>query len=81
MARQKTRFSAAAKRFVNAQRRQADYSSLASSLRSTLQALAEWNNEVLPYIQDLPLRVHALLLYMARESGNGIRPNAALLSI
>lgn len=61
----------AAKRFIAAQRRRADYSSLAGPLRSTMQALGEWNNQVLPYIQDLPLRVRALLLDFADGSGNG----------
>lgn len=61
----------AAERFIAEQRQRADYGSLAGPLRSTLQALAEWNNQVLPYIQDLPLRARALLLYMAAETGNG----------
>jgi hypothetical protein len=60
---------AAATRFVQVQRRQANYSSPAGPLRSTLQALAEWNSEVLPYLQDLPFVAQSVLLYVARETG------------
>lgn len=60
-----------ANRFIDTQRRNADWNSPAAPLRAALQALAEWNSGVLPYIQDLPYRVHALLLEGA-EAGDGI---------
>lgn len=53
-------------RFVDAQRRAADWSSLTWPIHAALQALAEWNTGVLPYIQDLPYRVHALLMETAK---------------
>jgi hypothetical protein len=62
---------AAAKHFADTQRQQADYSSLAGPLRSVLRGLAEWDSDVLPYIQNLPQLAPAVLLHMARETGNG----------
>jgi hypothetical protein len=61
---------AAGRRFVAAQRERADYSSLTGPLRSVLQGLAEWNSQVLPYIQNLPQLAPAVLLQVGRETGN-----------
>jgi hypothetical protein len=60
-----------AQRFVDGQRRAADRNSLTGPIRAALQGLAEWNSGVLPYIQDLPYRVHALLMETAR-AGAGV---------
>jgi hypothetical protein len=62
--------SSTADRFVDDQKRRADWTSLTGPLRSTLQALGEWQAGVLPYVQDLPLRCCALLL----EPGGGDAP-------
>lgn len=56
-----------ANRFVDAQRRAAEWNSLTGPIRTALQALAEWNAGVLPYVQDLPYRVHSLLMEAARK--------------
>lgn len=55
-----------AKRFIDAQRQAANWDSLTGPIRAALQALAEWNTGVLPYVQDLPYRVRALLIEAAR---------------
>lgn len=59
---------AVAARFTETQKRDADWSSLTGPVRAALQGLAEWNAGVLPYIQDLPLRFHAMMLTMAPEN-------------
>jgi hypothetical protein len=56
-----------AKQFIDNQRRHVDFTELTGPLRVTLQALADWNIDVLPYIQDLPYRVMGVLLSVARE--------------
>jgi hypothetical protein len=55
-----------AKRFVAEQRRGADFAELTGPLRMTLQALANWNSGVLPYVQDLPYRAQSVLMSVAR---------------
>jgi hypothetical protein len=62
-----------AKRFIDDQRRRADFTELTGPLRMTLQALANWNSGVLPYVQDLPYRAKGVLLDVARANpGAGI---------
>jgi hypothetical protein len=57
-----------AKQFIDDQRRRADFTELTGPLRMTLQALADWDSEVLPYIQDLPYRAMGVLLCVAGEN-------------
>jgi hypothetical protein len=54
-----------AERFVATHTQRADWSSRAGPLRSALQQLAEWEPGVLPYVQDLPLRIRSILLQAA----------------
>jgi hypothetical protein len=58
-----------AERFVAAHGQRRDSSSLAGLLRSPLQQLAEWEPGVLPYVQDLPLRIRSILLEGDRNVG------------
>jgi hypothetical protein len=62
---------AVAKGFTRTQQARADWSSPVGPLRALLQALAEWDADFLPYMQDVPLRMRAVAL-AATASKNSI---------
>jgi hypothetical protein len=46
--------------------------SLTDLLQAPLRLLADWNPGVLPYVQDLPMRIRSILLEGARNSDDGL---------
>jgi hypothetical protein len=44
---------------------------LAELLQAPLRLLAEWESAVLPYVQDLPLRIRSIMLERAGDGDNG----------
>lgn len=62
-----------AERFMTTHQRwqQQGSPSLADLLQAPLRLLAEWNPAVLPYVQDLPMRIRSILLEATSDSDDG----------